>query len=96
VFLLSASVGARYIPNNRVGVIENCGPQSSVTDGRISRSTRAGYQVDLLRGGMHLVSGGAIPDSQDAAGHRAAGKDRLLYAATVNARASRRSAALPL
>ena len=56
VFLLSASVGARYIPNNRVGVIEKLwSGRGSVTEGRILALNReVGYQADLLRGGMHF------------------------------------------
>src|SRR5436309_4736873 len=56
VFMLSASVGARYIPNNRVGVIEKLwSGKGSVTEGRIlALNGEAGYQADLLRGGMHF------------------------------------------
>ena len=56
LFLISASIGARYIPNNRVGVIEKLwSGKGSVTDGRIlALNGEAGYQVDLLRGGLHF------------------------------------------
>ncbi len=56
LFLISASVGARYIPNNRVGVIEKLwSGKGSVTEGRIlALNGEAGYQVDLLRGGLHF------------------------------------------
>lgn len=56
MFLISASIGARYIPNNRVGVIEKLwSGKGSVTDGRIlALNGEAGYQVDLLRGGLHF------------------------------------------
>src|SRR5438876_571869 len=56
VFLISASVGARYIPNNRVGVVEKLwSGKGSVTEGRIlALSGEAGYQADLLRGGLHF------------------------------------------
>jgi uncharacterized membrane protein YqiK len=56
LFLLSASVGARYIPNNRVGVVEKLwSGKGSVTEGRIlALNGEAGYQADLLRGGMHF------------------------------------------
>ena len=55
-FLISASVGARYIPNNRVGVVEKLwSGKGSVTDGRIlALNGEAGYQVALLRGGLHF------------------------------------------
>src|SRR5438309_986276 len=56
VFLLTSSVGARYIPNNRVGVVEKMwSGKGSVTEGRIlALDGEAGYQVDLLRGGLHF------------------------------------------
>ena len=56
VFLLTSSVGARYIPNNRVGVVEKLwSGKGSVTDGHIlALNGEAGYQADLLRGGLHF------------------------------------------
>src|SRR5260370_28203288 len=56
LFLLSASVGARYSPNNRVGVIEKLwAGRGWVTEGRIlALNGEAGYQADLLRGGLHF------------------------------------------
>ncbi|MDB5351326.1 MAG: hypothetical protein JWN86_2573 [Planctomycetota bacterium] len=48
--------GMRYIPNNRVGIVEKLwSPTGSVTEGRIiALSGEAGFQADLLRGGAHF------------------------------------------
>src|SRR5207237_8603504 len=56
LFLLASCVGARYIPNNRVGVVEKLwSGKGSVPEGRIlALSGEAGYQVELLRGGLHF------------------------------------------
>jgi uncharacterized membrane protein YqiK len=50
------ALGLRYIPNNRVGIIEKLwSSKGSVPEGRIiSLDGEAGYQVDLLRGGVHF------------------------------------------
>jgi uncharacterized membrane protein YqiK len=49
-------LGLRYIPNDRVGVVEKLwSPKGSVTEGRIlALNGEAGYQADLLRGGFHF------------------------------------------
>ncbi len=56
IILVCELVGLRYIPNNRVGIVEKLwSPKGSVTEGRIiALGEEAGYQVDLLRGGFHL------------------------------------------
>jgi uncharacterized membrane protein YqiK len=48
--------GLRIIPNDQVGIVENLwSPKGSVPEGRIiALSGEAGYQVDLLRGGIHF------------------------------------------
>jgi uncharacterized membrane protein YqiK len=48
--------GLRIIPNDQVGVVENLwSPKGSVPEGRIiALAGEAGYQVDLLRGGIHF------------------------------------------
>src|SRR3954469_2967816 len=48
--------GLRIIPNDKVGVVENLwSPKGSISEGRIiALSGEAGYQVDLLRGGVHF------------------------------------------
>jgi uncharacterized membrane protein YqiK len=55
VVLLIVS-GVRYIPNNKVGVVEKLwSAKGSVTEGRIvSLKGEAGLQVDVLRGGLHF------------------------------------------
>jgi uncharacterized membrane protein YqiK len=49
-------LGFRYIPNNAVGVVEKLwSPTGSVPEGQIvALEGEAGYQVELLRGGMHF------------------------------------------
>src|SRR5262249_13084990 len=48
--------GMRYIPNNRVGIIEKLwSAKGSVPEGRIiALNEEAGYQADVLRGGLHF------------------------------------------
>ena len=48
--------GVRYIPNNRVGVVEKLwSNRGSVTSGRIiALAGEAGIQADVLRGGLHF------------------------------------------
>jgi uncharacterized membrane protein YqiK len=54
--ILLNSIGIRYIPNNRVGVVEKLwSSRGSVPAGGIlALKGEAGYQADLLRGGLHL------------------------------------------
>src|SRR5208282_3296824 len=54
--LLLEALGTRYIPNSRVGIVEKLwSPKGSVTDGRImALGGEAGFQADLLRGGIHF------------------------------------------
>src|SRR5579864_7629574 len=55
LLLLGELLGMRYIPNNRVGIIEKLwSPKGSVTEGQIiALNGEAGIQADLLRGGIH-------------------------------------------
>src|SRR2546430_7209227 len=48
--------GLRIIPNDKVGVVENLwSAKGSVSEGRIiALGGEAGYQVDILRGGIHF------------------------------------------
>src|SRR3954464_5377677 len=48
--------GMRYIPNNRVGIVEKLwSPRGSVPEGRMmALAGEAGFQADLLRGGLHF------------------------------------------
>ncbi len=56
--LIAAAVGTgmRYIPNNRVGIVEKLwSAKGSVPEGRImALGGEAGFQVELLRGGIHF------------------------------------------
>ena len=56
VIALLELLGLRYIPNDRVGVVEKLwSPKGSVAEGRIlALGGEAGYQADLLRGGFHF------------------------------------------
>ncbi|HEV3145690.1 MAG TPA: SPFH domain-containing protein [Gemmataceae bacterium] len=56
VIALIEFLGLRYIPNDRVGVVEKLwSKKGSVLEGRImALNGEAGYQVDLLRGGFHF------------------------------------------
>src|SRR5207249_3136967 len=49
-------VGAQYIPNDRVGIVEKFWSQKgSVSEGHIlALDGQAGYQADILRGGLHF------------------------------------------
>jgi uncharacterized membrane protein YqiK len=49
-------LGIRYIPNNRVGILEKLWSSSgSIKEGRIiALHGEAGYQADLVRGGIHI------------------------------------------
>src|SRR5882724_617913 len=54
--ILAWLFGVRYIPHNKVGVIEKLWSSSgSLTEGRIvARQGEAGFQTKLLRGGLHF------------------------------------------
>jgi uncharacterized membrane protein YqiK len=56
VLLLIAWLTMRYIPNQQVGVVEKLWSSSgSVSEGRIiALEGEAGFQADLLRGGLHF------------------------------------------
>src|SRR5690349_8311780 len=56
VFAAFIGSGMRYIPNNRVGIVEKLwSPKGSVPEGRImALGGEAGFQADLLRGGLHF------------------------------------------
>jgi len=50
-----ATRSVRYIPNNRVGVVEKLwSRRGSVPDGLIALHDEAGFQPDVLRGGLHF------------------------------------------
>src|SRR4029077_4013473 len=56
VLAIPELLGMRYIPNNRVGIVEKLwSSKGSVSEGRIIALTgEAGYQADILRGGIHF------------------------------------------
>jgi uncharacterized membrane protein YqiK len=56
VLLVLELMGWRYIPNNRVGIIEKIwSGKGSVTEGRIiALNGEAGFQDKILRGGIHF------------------------------------------
>jgi uncharacterized membrane protein YqiK len=56
VLLAAAWVSLRYVPNDRAAVVEKLwSPGGSVAEGRIiALNGEAGYQAELLRGGIHF------------------------------------------
>ena len=56
VAVLFATGTLRYIPNSRVGVVEKMwSRRGSLTSGLIALDGEAGYQPDVLRGGLHVM-----------------------------------------
>ena len=56
LWLAATFVGARYIPNDRVGIVEKLwSAKGSVGEGRIlAFNGEAGYEAGVLRGGLHF------------------------------------------
>jgi len=55
-FLLGSVTGIRLIPNNRVGIVEKrFSGRGSVKQGFIALGGEAGFQPQLLRGGLHFL-----------------------------------------
>jgi uncharacterized membrane protein YqiK len=56
LLLLPRLLGIRYIPNNRVGIVEKLwSVKGSLTEGRIlALGGEAGFQARILRGGLHF------------------------------------------
>ena len=53
--LVALYVSVRFIPNNRVGIVEKLWAAQSLAEGHlIALSGEAGYQADILRGGLHF------------------------------------------
>ena len=52
VLLLILASGIRFIPNNRIGIVEKRFGHRSVRGGFIALKGEAGYQPDVLRGGF--------------------------------------------
>ena len=55
VFLLIMITGIRFIPNNRIGIVEKRFGRKSVKGNFIALKGEAGYQPDVLRGGLHYL-----------------------------------------
>jgi uncharacterized membrane protein YqiK len=56
-FALIYLSGLRYIPHRRVGVVEKrWSRKGSVTSGLIALNGEAGFQPDVLRGGLHFLT----------------------------------------
>src|SRR5512140_2316438 len=55
--LLIVLLGIRYIPNNRIGIVEKrwSFSKGSVKSGLIALNGEAGYQPRVLRGGLHYL-----------------------------------------
>jgi len=55
-FLLGSITGIRLIPNNRVGIVEKrFSGRGSLKQGFIAQAGEAGFQPQLLRGGLHFL-----------------------------------------
>jgi uncharacterized membrane protein YqiK len=53
--LLRASNSFRYIPNNQVGIVEKLwATKGSISEGFIALNGEAGYEPEVLRGGLHV------------------------------------------
>src|SRR5262245_34872121 len=54
--LLPVMLGMRFIPNNRIGVVEKLwSTRGSIASGSlIALKGEAGYQTEVLRGGIHF------------------------------------------
>jgi uncharacterized membrane protein YqiK len=55
VLILIVLSGIRFIPNNRIGIVEKVFGARSVQGGFIALNGEAGYQPDVLRGGLHYL-----------------------------------------
>ena len=53
--LLELLSGVRFIPNNRIGIIEKRFGQRSIQEGFIALNHEAGFQPEVLRGGLHFL-----------------------------------------
>ena len=53
--LLVLLSGERFIPNNRIGIVEKRFGRRSLKSGFIALNGEAGYQPNVLRGGLHFL-----------------------------------------
>ena len=57
ILLLMLLSGARAIPNTRIGIVEKrFSPKGSVKSGFIALNGEAGFQPNVLRGGLHYLT----------------------------------------
>lgn len=57
IWLIIWIIGIRVIPNNKIGIVEKWwSSKGSLSEQIIAMKGEAGYQPDLLRGGIHLLS----------------------------------------
>lgn len=55
ILFLIMLTGIRFIPNNRIGIVEKRFGRKSVKGNFIALHGEAGYQPDVLRGGLHYL-----------------------------------------
>jgi uncharacterized membrane protein YqiK len=56
VIVLIVLSGIRFIPNNRIGIVEKrWSGRGSVKSGLLALNGEAGYQPKVLRGGLHTT-----------------------------------------
>ncbi len=55
ILILVALSGIRFIPNNRIGIVEKRFGAKSVKSGLIALNGEAGFQPQVLRGGLHYL-----------------------------------------
>lgn len=56
LLVLSIINGIRFIPNNRIGIVEKRFGRRTLKSGFIALHGEAGYQPNVLRGGMHFLA----------------------------------------
>ncbi len=69
--------GIRFIPNNRVGIVEKRFGAKSIETGLIALKGEAGFQPKLLRGGLHYRMPIQYRRPPFAPGDHHPGQDRL-------------------
>lgn len=56
LFILTFIIGVRIIPNNKVGIVERLwSSKGSLKERIIALNSEAGFQPDLIRGGIHFL-----------------------------------------
>ena len=89
LFVLFVLTGTRFIPNDRMGVVEKrWSGRGSVKGGLIALRGEAGFQPSILRGGLH-ADAAAVPRARHAARHDLR-RDASATSSRATARRSRR------